>query len=110
MTIATKAIQALKLPGLNVVSSAVWAPDSRGLIYMQPELAGAESSGVTARIIAIPNRARLSDWDGALLSGGLSSCFHRTSSFSVCAHRGKTCERFSLALLPMFQPARSPRA
>ena len=50
VAIATKAVQSLKLPGLAVVSSAVWAPDSRRLIYMQPELAGADSSGTTARI------------------------------------------------------------
>ena len=50
VTIATKAVQSLKLPGLTVVSSAVWAPDSRRLIFMQPELAGADSSGTTARI------------------------------------------------------------
>src|SRR6185436_7278150 len=43
VTIATKVIESIKLPGLNVVSSAVWAPDRRGLIYMQPELAGADS-------------------------------------------------------------------
>jgi len=50
LTIATKAVHLLKLPGLTVVSSAVWAPDSRRLIFMQPELAGADSSGTTARI------------------------------------------------------------
>ena len=50
VTIATKAIQSLKLPGLNMVSSAVWAPDSRRLIYMQPESAGADSSSATAWI------------------------------------------------------------
>jgi serine/threonine protein kinase len=50
VTIATKTIESIKLPGLNVVSSAVWAPDSRGLIYMQPESAGADSSSVSARI------------------------------------------------------------
>jgi len=50
VTIATKAIRSLALPALNVVSSAVWAPDSRRLIFMQPETAGADSSGATARI------------------------------------------------------------
>ena len=50
VTIATKTIESIKLSGLNVVSSAVWAPDSRGLIYMQPELAGADSSSVSVRI------------------------------------------------------------
>ena len=50
VTVATKAVQSLKLPGLTVVSSAVWAPDSRRLVFMQPELAGADSSGTTARI------------------------------------------------------------
>ncbi|MCI0541974.1 MAG: hypothetical protein L0Z50_42805, partial [Verrucomicrobiales bacterium] len=50
VTVASKGVQALRLPGLNLVSSAVWAPNSRRLIYMQPETAGADSSSATARI------------------------------------------------------------
>jgi Tol biopolymer transport system component len=67
VTIATKSVEALKLPGLNVVSSAVWAPDSRRLIYMQPESAGADSSSATARIYqqAAPGEAQPLAWSPA---------------------------------------------
>jgi Tol biopolymer transport system component len=50
VTLATRAVESLRLPGLNVVSSVVWAPDGSHLIYVQPESAGADSSSVTARI------------------------------------------------------------
>jgi Tol biopolymer transport system component len=67
VTVATRKVQMVQLPGHLSVSAAAWEPDSQSLIYMQPETAGADSISTTVGIFCqAPGRAaRKTAWSPA---------------------------------------------